>query len=355
MSAVLPPTLPWYARRNDDGFYTWEGVEYRSVTTFLANLGHQRLYMWHSEKAAQDCALQVDMYERGQIELEECLTRVKDVGMRMRAPVIYRDFKGNVGSLVHHLLYHRALGALALQAPSVEDAEEWLFAEAKRMGLCDKRTVDKDGVVTEIPGSTGDYASLASYCVPYCFSAMRWFDLWQPELDAIGHEAYVLNRTYGYAGTADAMGYLNLQLETRRETWNSVTARSLRLLRETFGRDRVRMLLDFKTSNSLSKSFPLQCAAYAKAESICLCPTTTAPAQEYPMEEFDAVGVLHIGKESCDLHVWRNVDGLFDAFLGLVDCVNALDDPETVKPQRAARQAKPKPAPKRTTTQECPF
>jgi hypothetical protein len=362
MSRVLTPEAPWYARRNDSGFYTWEGVQYPSVTTILSRLGHHNLYMWHSKMAAQDSALQVDMFERGQIDLDECLRRIKDVGMRMRAPEIYRDFKGNVGSLVHHFLYHRALGAPMLVAPTGEEAEAWLLAEARRMKLLDKQTADSDGVVTEIPGSQGDYEYLAAYCVPYCFSAIKWFDLWNPELDAVGHEAYVLNRTYGYAGTADAMGWINtdraeeLGLVVKPSGWfNSITARSLRLLRRLLGKDRIRLLFDFKTSSGISETFPLQCAAYAKAEVICLCPAGGAPAQEFPMEDFDAVGVLHIGKDSCELHVWTNVDGLFGAFLGLLDCVDALNDPETIKPARVARVAKPKPAPKRTTEQPCTF
>lgn len=352
MSKIVTPETPWYARRNESGFYTWEGVQYRSVTTYLGFVAKQHLMLWYGKMAAQDCALQLDMFEKGQIELEEAFERIRDYGMRMRAGEVYRDRKAAIGSLVHHLLYNRAMGSPMLQNPSQDDLEAWLVSEGKRMRLLDR--IEGEEVVD---ASDGDYRYVASLAAPYCKSAMDWKDDWRPQPRAIGQEAYVVSRTYGYAGTMDEQALHDLRLGDRRDTFNTITARSYRSLREYLEKDEAWGIDDYKTSNSLSETFRIQCEGYGNADFIGLMPVDGRPAEEHEIGDFDFVSVLHIKPypDRTDLHVWPRSPQVFEGFLGLMDFVDVMTDPDTKKPMRVARTAKPKAPPKRTTEEPCPF
>ncbi len=137
----------------------------------------------------------------------------------------------------------------------------------------------------------------------------EWAQVWQPAYDAA--EAAVYNRTFGYAGTLDAIVSLG-------------------------GR---RVILDYKSS---AKSFDtkgnptgpypeaaLQLAAYRHAE---LLATWRARRFEkmrrryyllnddevdhaVPMPEVDGAVVLHLTPEHATLHPVRSGDDVFDAFL----------------------------------------
>ena len=144
----------------------------------------------------------------------------------------------------------------------------------------------------------------------------EWAQIWQPEY--LAAEAAVYNKTYGYAGTLDAIAMIDGQ----------------------------RVLLDYKTSRKSvgsdgkpSKPYPeaaLQLSAYRHAELIAtwrarrfekyrrryyLLNTDEEKLGE-PMPELDGAVVLHITPEHADLYPVRADEAVFEKFLY---CIEVFD------------------------------
>ncbi len=357
--------MPVYARRNDTGFYTWDGKQYRSVTTFLSHYSSgEHLLFWSAKMAAQDCELQLDRLDRGELAQEEAFAAIRNTGMRMRAAVRYRDFKGNVGSLVHHAIYHQSLG-LTFETP--EAIELWMEAEARKMRLLD--TVDEETGDVSI-GSDGDYSHMAQFAVPYFTSQTTWRNIWQPRFEMVGLEACIVSEKFGFAGTMDGIVEMEVPDEAS-EKGNTSTGRFLRAVRELQAAkvladpldpcvDRycdnvVRLIIDFKTSKSISDTFRMQMEAYSRADFIGVMPGPGQPEPlQYAIGDVDGLAILHMKPDgTCVLLGWPPSDRVWHGFLGLMDCVDSLADDKA--PLRVARTPKPAPTPKRLTAQEVPF
>lgn len=335
MAQPLPPEIPLkHARRNDDGFYTWDGVQYKSVTTYLGAAAGQHLLSWYAKMAPQECATQLELRDEERISAEECDARIRDVGMRMRAAERYRDHKARIGSLTHRALYERVMAPWKLEG----SLPAYLLMAA--------REIDVFKEYGDEPRSDGDYQSLVAAAEPYVKSAFAWLDKWQPTFEAVGLEAMVVSERYGYAGTTD--GIMTIALDAD-ESDQGITARSLRFLREKLGMTEATGIMDAKTSNSLSAQVQMQVEAYANADFIGL----PATGDTFALSEMDFVSALHISPTSCDLHVWDRSPEMFEGFLGLCAYVDAIEN--RPRPARVVRAAKPKPEPVRTTVRACPF
>jgi hypothetical protein len=121
-------------------------------------------------------------------------------------------------------------------------------------------------------------------------------------------EATVVNRTLGYAGTMDG------------------------LMRLPNGR---RYLVDFKTGNGVYSEYGMQVEALARAEFIL-----DTQGNETPLQQVDALAILHIRPEFSELHEVRRHDETWDAFLGLLAVAKFDDMSHLVLGTRVRTEAK---------------
>ena len=353
-AAVKPvePETPYYAKRDRAGFYTWEGVQYPSVTTILSEAPGQHLMLWASKMAAmraasllvaagikppehlaQDDAL-ADFCEGKDETLTkaEALEKLFSWQHVMRESERYRDFKARIGSVTHHALYENALG---VRVPA-KDLEDYLRFVAISLGP----GIWKDDDLTFKP-SEEQVCELARLAAPYVLSAFEWVELDKPEWEAIGQEAVVISLNHGYAGTKDGRALLR--------SVNGVA------LPEPKVYD-----LDFKTSNSLAKSVRFQVEAYRHADFIGLMAT----GQTFPIDSSCGVAALHIGPHADHAQVsdefgtlaskakimgaklWT-ADGneeVFNGFLGLLAYYRATNNMPAWDQSRSKKPAEPKPS-----------
>lgn len=302
---TLAPT-PAYARRSDEGYYTWDGVKYPSVTTILDVAPGKHLMPWYAKMAAKESADLVVLYEAGELPLNAALTDVKAWEYRMRAPERYRDRRGNIGSLVHHALYHKALGSLF--APTPEAFLEWLAAEAGSLQLLGPET---DGA---------ELRRLAAEAYPKAVRAVDWVDKEKPDFESIGLEACVVSEEHGYAGTLDAIARLGGK----------------------------RLVLDFKTSSRISDSFRFQVEAYRRADFIGLI----GDGSRHELGETDGTAIVHIKEEGVDLVEFPPSEDVWEGWLGLVRYFRALKGLPPIPRKPAAPKVV---APAKTTPREVPF
>lgn len=325
-------------RRNESGRYKTPSGEFLSVTNYLGYYDKGHLKPWYAKRAALDCVAQVELFQEGKIDLDECLARILDWPTRMRAAEVYRDHKGRIGSLAHHALYHHALG---LGWKGLGEMRDWLIFEGKKLGLL----LDEEGRLAP----DNDYRRLADAAAPYAMQAISWCAKYRPEWDMVGAEAMVVSDRYEYAGTMDSIAWLSTATTSAE---NSATAAGLRMLGEQLGKDRVRVQIDFKTSNSLQDTYQLQTEAYANADYIVM--VDDEGQARHPIGDLDAIGILHVGTEDAQLHIYPRSDAAFEAFLGLKSCVDFLLNPD--KPLKAPRAAAKQPAaPVKTTVRSAPF
>ena len=307
MSATLQgsESAPMYARRNNDGHYTWKGVKHPSVTTVLGILGSEHLYHWYAKMAAQDCANFAQAALDGEMPWKEAAVEIVDVNTRRTAAIRDRDFKGAIGTLTHHALYERVLGV------TFDDMVEYLEHFAVSFGLADSER-DRQG--------DEPYArTLAKAAQHYVANAFLWLDTERPEFDAIGQEAVVISETHGYAGTKDAIAKIK----------------------------GVKYAIDFKTSRSIDAfKFRAQVEAYRRADFIGLI----SDGSEHEIPHTDKVGILHIQPiDPPKLHIFDPSDEHFEAFLAARYIYGVTH--EMPKPNARQRStAKPK-----TNNKECPF
>lgn len=260
-------------------------LDYPSVTTVLKAWPDLDgiLGKWQRKLAAEAI---IDDHDTGQLAGRiDRDGRDKALSWYKAAPDRYRDFAGNRGSIVHHLLadwailsadtgipigdyqpdYHAAAKTLAPNPPPAEMAE--LEAAASQVWPVAVAAVRKLGLV---PYTYRDGLADCEWPVVEC-------PLFNP------HE--------GYAGTNDMFARLN-------------------------GLGGSLWALDLKTSRSIHDDYSLQAAAYARAPQICF-PHPTAPGRWVlrctpPAER---VGILHVTAEKWQLAEVRDVDRAYRLWL----------------------------------------
>ena len=354
---------PYYARRDNDGFYTWQGVKYPSVTTVLGSAPGQYLMAWYGKQAAMKAASH--LIQAGIVELnpqdshffefcsgivprsitkEEAVKEIMDWASNMRQAERYRDHKARIGSIVHHYIYKRALGL----PPSEKDMLDRLRSIAIELSLFDSPS---EAMLTEIAVSAHAYV----------LSAEEWIERAAPEWDMIGQEAVVVRRDRvgksGYAGTTDCIFTIRKRTYERHYPWMWEGVK-----RKFAG--------DFKTSNSLAKSLQAQVEAYANADFIGLMAT----GEEIEIPSSDAIAAIHIGPHpsateitdeygtlvshtkqvGTKMYTWPRNPETFEAFLGLCRWYSWAEN--VPRSEQAAQKRKPaEPKPSKFQARTAPF
>lgn len=347
---------PYYARRNDQGYYTWEGIKLPSVTTVLSSAPGQHLMSWYGKQAAlralahlwqagvkpetppDEVALEfVSQLTPRAISKAQAIAEVYDWQKVMREAERYRDHKARIGSVAHHALYQHALGT---RRKNLEDYTRELVIELdlwREQGI-----VPTESMV----------CALASSALPYVMSALEWVERFQPEWIVIGQEAVIIampcERHPGYAGTQDGIALFRKSVWEQWAEW-------------PFG-DRPQVLAtgDFKTSNSLPTTVQAQVSAYRKADFIGL----VATGERIEMPETDALFALHIGPHEslasttdefgtleskakvmgAKIYTWDATDDAWEAFLGLLRWFTYTQSrPKAHQQQRAPKAPRPEP------------
>ena len=365
---------PYYARRNPEGQYTWEGVKYKSVTTYLGYAPGSFLMTWYGKQAALKTASHLVQagalvppgdddvlidFCRGlvsrELTLDQAIKECGDWRRNMIDAERYRDHKARVGSLTHHLIYETAIGQTTITNPDTQ-LLDYLRESAIRLHLWDKEK-DPDFTPTE---EMIDSVVGAAYA--YAMSALEWMASANPVWTMIGQEAVVVRKDHGdgiaYAGTVD--GHLTLTEKEYRGEWHPA-----------WPKNELSMYVDFKTSNALAhRSVQAQVEAYAHADIIGLVET----GEEHPLPEADLVGALHIGPHASSLGVqdefgtlesktnqvgaklytYPRSEETFEAFCGLVRWADYSDGIPRAHQQR---QTRTEPAVKRGKYEErtCPI
>ena len=290
--------LPYYARRNDHGLYTWAGVRMPSVTTIIGLFSGDYLAPWAAKLSAQECAEIIEKRAEGFLSDKEAEEKILDWPSRMTRHIRERDHAGRRGSLVHHSIYEWSLGVRNM----ISDPHDYLLHWIDKLALVDPYRAEADH---------GSYAELlAKESRHYVANALAWIEKEKPEFEAIGQEAVTVNETHGYAGTMDALVKLRGQ----------------------------RLVLDFKTSKSRQdRKWQLQLEAYRHAEFIGL----VASGEKFDMGETDGSAVLWIKPlDACELLPYSPREDYFEAFLALRQAYGVLHD--LPKPNCKPRSA-PKP------------
>ena len=295
MSAVPAEVqaLPYYARPNDHHDYVWKGIEYPRVTSILGCVGKDVLYNWYAKMAAKENADWVEKVEMMLIKQSEANEKIKDWQHVMTAPIRYRDHKGRIGSIAHHYLYERAMGI------PLGDLRVWIFQTIDRLQLV-KREESND-----------DYASTLAMAVePYIDAIDAWLMKFNPDWEAVGQEACVVNTEYGFAGTCDAIANFTRKTWPKDMTWN-------------FENDAVRLLVDFKTSKNIDAMFYWQIEAYRHAEFVGLM----NDGSEIELPPTDGSMILHI-KPDTGISTLTSIpnEGVWEAFISLLHVYNTLQE-----------------------------
>ena len=383
-----------YARRNDAGFYTVRGEKLLSVTTFLSSSPGSFLLPWAAKQSALKAASHLvqagiadprTLLRAGKITEGECLgleefcaglvsraiTREEAVwevmswGRNMKEPERYRDFKASVGSIMHHATYQRTVQEYQ---PESADLPNYLRGVVMELGLCNNPQ-DPDYIPTD-----AQIDALAMAAESYVIPAFKFYDDLDPIPWVTGAEACIAwplrsdpnyPDNFGYAGTMDAIW------DVKRAKWQSCEKKyNLVPWNQLWpDKDQVRLLVDFKSSNALSVTFPAQLAAYRNAKVIVMMQTGT----EVPMTEVDGTAILHVGPDEnlsglqtefgvlkskakhtgVQLHCFPEDNLAWEAFVHLVHWVNWKDNPS--KPIKREAAPKEPVVPKTVAKDKAPF
>lgn len=238
MATRKKDTTPSLAFDGAEGrVYVWKDETgkpevFSSVTTILKSLPHPALEAWKQRQLIKSV---IDhKYELADLD--------DDVIEATLTSSIFgsRDTAGNVGSAVHSYIEHITKGTNT-QPPS-EMAQE------------------------------------------YIHQFRRFVEDFNPKF--IENEATVFSRTYGYAGTMDAMVEI----------------------------DGVRYILDYKTGKNVYPEAALQISAYARADFI-----GRKNGVEDPLPEVKRGLILHIRPDKYALHYARIARPTFETFLSVLD------------------------------------
>ena len=219
----------------------------------------------------------------------------------------------------------KVAGSLAQRVAEEGEAEvvKWL-RDARFRPEKDKRSATELGTAVhdavEHYALTGTRPDVDDEVAPFLDRFDEWAQLWQPEY--VAAEAAVYNKTYGYAGTLDAIAVIDGQ----------------------------QVLMDYKTSKRSIGSdgkptgpYPeaaLQLAAYRHAEIMAVWKARRfekfrrryyllnrdEEAIAVPMPKLDGSVVLHITPEHADLYPVRTDDAVFEKFLHTIEVFDWVQD-----------------------------
>jgi len=358
-----------YARPEDGGLdYCWDGVRYRRVTSILDMAPGAYLNLWYGKMAALSAAAplvhsglliraddagerieadDLDEFTLGQtlhqMDDREAIQMVGDWRYHMKGGERNRDHKGRIGTLLHHFKYEYALGLRVHET----DLIDWGIERVRKMRLLPEDMVARYAEFGKKEETLE--RELATAVKPYIVNAVAWRELFKPDDEATGLETAVFHEGELYAGTRDGVCVITkANWEAAGKMW-------------VFKKPSARVVLDYKTSRSLRKSYDFQCAAYARAEFVGMFEDQT----KLEMEDVDGILILHIrpGEEGCNYRLIHDdmdggglsgrdkIDMLFEGFCGLNAFHRAFNDMP-----RAPRARKFTPTPKTAKgNREVPF
>lgn len=399
-------TIPYYARRNAQGYYTYKGQKLQSVTTKLAYAPGSHLIPWAGKQAVLDCCKFLVMagvstedgeildyatdVSKGSITLEAAVDEILNWRVRMLAHERYRDWKAMIGSLGHHWIYNCAMklsGADPKRLLGNEKLQlrtwglDWLRDEAISLNIF------RDYLPTE-----KQLDDLAFSAYTYCLSSSEWIVKAKPKWTMSGLEAMVVHPSVdpdhewweeclvrrcgitpaqfdmlpdsirqlvldrmnaAWAGTVD--GFFEIYKEDYEYKWYPSWGEA-QSARATFW-------FDIKHSNAINhKAVQAQVSAYAACDRIVLIET----GDEHELPKADFIASLHVGPHAgalgiqtefglleskanqigAALYTYPNDPGPTDGFYGLAAWCGYCDNVPRAHQQRARptgpKETKPK-------------
>lgn len=325
MSALAAPAQVQYPTEKDP-YYTIGGVRLVRVTAALSIIAKPNLYAWHGKKAAER-ALEIHAkWLNGHID-DKTFHELFVVERLMQAGFEYRDFKGDVGSILHSVGYEWALGLRV----SASDWPDYLTA-----------TVEK--AKRQEPEFSADVEA----CRPYCDAVIAFLELTKPEFEAVGLETIGVNWTEDYAGRGDAFGCRFFAKSQDAE--HPTCRRILSLIRSNGDGQSVTVTGDWKGSNYQGDEWRYQLAAYDRFENLIL---SSGELFDVPQSQANLnFWVRPDEAESVQVVLQPNSDREFETFLAARDLYELHHNPSA---RIRLSRAKPKAPPVRTTVRPTPF
>lgn len=349
--------VPQYQPAGDgDDSYIWRGEKFTRVTAVLgsAKTDTDALSAWFGKQAC--FATLEPLYNAGLLpnfdaadeflawcerrsirptSQDEALELCARWQLNMREGFRYRDHAADIGRLVHHASYHYALGTKVNES----DRIEWFMMTARELQL-----LTDDAILRwELLGKTEEDAlkDLAYQALPYWQNKRAWYEKYMPDHVMVGLQMASFNSSTQTAGTPDEDFYL------WRKHWEAAG------LSWPFGKERVRVISDDKTTNTMRrKEHALQVAAYARGEWF----GSYSDLQEYPVPDYDGLMVLYISREpETPVTSWtfvgeETIDDLFELFCAANTLYRGLRDMP-----KAARRTKFVERKQRKGERSCPI
>lgn len=292
---------PDYARPTEENpYYRWSAANLPRVTSITGQISDEYLRMWYGKMAARECADAVERYrsQDGSGDIEELLDFVSNVEARSTAAPRFRDFRGDIGTVVHLAVNRMILGDAVPEG--IDECRQWLAGHAAASGVIDS---NRDAV-GQLSGAEPYADTLASAAFPLFTRVKEFIEYTKPEFEFVGLEAVVINEKEAYAGTSDG------QCTFRKSDWRYP------FQPWPFSKPVVRPMVDFKTSRRIHEfEYRMQTEAYRHAEFIGLMAT----GETHPLPETDSVAILHIEDTRVTVHAYAPSEAHFDAFLALRD------------------------------------
>lgn len=267
----MPATLESKFLTLDRFGYKWKGERFQRVTTIKSKKGTgSALVDWAARTVAAEARRIVIEHRQGRLSLDEALVALASDDLA-RAHDTARDAAADFGSVFHSLVENIARGDG--DALHVAEAEiERYCAEAMFTAMEKRRPADGAELrifVQSMPEGLADAVAKAKDRLwPDVEAFLEWNDRAKPVWGAT--EFNVLNRTFGYMGTADAIVKIGGS----------------------------KVLMDLKTSKDVYSDYAIQLAAYRYAEKV----VNPATGEEKDMCEVDTTGVLHVRDGRCVLY-----------------------------------------------------
>lgn len=361
MSRNTDPFEPKTERKKPaSDHYLIHNVHYPRVTSILGIAPGEHLMPWYAKEAsvrAADLAHQAlgedpddtvvlehrskraPVPESSPTSREDALRRLTRWAETMREAERFRDYRAHIGSVMHHAAYDRVFDS----RPPGEYEIEYLTALARRTSEYSEEAIERfEGLGVDI------YKNVAFAAQPYVHAVWRFLDTTQPTFLMNGTETCVFNTQEVYAGTADFIAVFD------EKRWSDAGFGSLG------GDGGARILGDWKSSKSISKSVLYQLAAYARAEYVHL-----PDESDHPLPSVHGVMALHVAPNAerpVQPHIWWDrpgpsgtspVDDAFEAFAALNLYFRHVNDQPRADRSRAARPPKPEKVP--VGSRPCPF
>jgi hypothetical protein len=330
--------------------YNIHGIEYPRVTRILSVCPGHHLMPWYAKQtalAAASLARQLGAKNEDPIlddfeikrapfhgDPADAKLALTDWASLMREPERYRDYRGWVGSAVHHVRYDWALGVRVLPNEFIEYAEHLVRVNGWI----------PEGAMARFEELGKDIVRTIAFEAHARWGLLRpWYEAIDPEFEVNGLETCVYHSDEMYAGTMDGIW------ATTKEKWER-TGQAW----PGGSQPKARFLEDLKNSKSLSNTVALQMAAYVHAEKIHL----KGDNSDHPMvEEIDAMVAVHCSMEEMRVKpkVWFGADAIdqaHEAFCHVNSVFRFFNDMPKAVRSRVARQT---PTKTRRGERDCPF